>query len=274
MGGRGQCGTGVSRRPGRAVAGAGAAGGPLVELDLEGEPVGEVAVLGPGDRAAVGAAGQPPHDQQRGAGHDVERAGVVLPATAAVMVWRTRGDRGGRARPRLLHSAGVGGVVAATASRRARRGTHSSTRSSGTPLDGAHRPAVQRLVPLGEVERAPRRTRGAGCQPKDTTCRAELVAGLGDRGGGVPEGAEGEPLAEGAAGHEPAGAAAALDQPPLAQQLERLADGHPAHRVPRARAAASLSSCPEGSTSPRTIRSRSSSATCRYRAPVIDLYAT
>src|SRR4051794_14827860 len=64
--------------PGRPVTGTGTAGGPLVELDLEGEAVGQVAVLGPRDRTAVGATGQPPHYQQRRAGRDLERHRVVL----------------------------------------------------------------------------------------------------------------------------------------------------------------------------------------------------
>ena len=42
--------------------------------------MGQVAVLGPRHRTVVGATGEPPHDQQRRAGRDLERAGVVARA--------------------------------------------------------------------------------------------------------------------------------------------------------------------------------------------------
>ena len=49
----------------------------------------------------------------------------------------------------------------------------------------------------------------------------------------MPEGAQGQPLVEGAAGREPARPLAALDQPLVAQRVQGPADGHPAHGIPR-----------------------------------------
>ena len=100
-------------------------------------------------------------------------------------------------------------------------------------VDAAQRPDVQHVGARGEVEAGGHRTRGRPVAEVDDPA-ARGQAGFGHRRGRVPEGAQGERLVEGRPGDEPAGAAAALDQPLGPQQLERPAHGDPADAVPLA----------------------------------------
>ena len=199
-----------------------------------------------------------------------EQGGLASVVTAAVMVWRTVSIR------LPVAAAGSPRCPATCASAR----LTAAARAAGThSRDQVQRLAVDRCGPTGWT--APRRRRepsaaatapGPGRRPNSTTRRATACrppATADRRAGRCPARAAG---GTSAAGGEPAGAAAALDQPLVAQLLERPPDGHPADAVPAAQHRLALQRARSVPTSPSAIRSRSAWATRRtgylsYRRP-------
>src|SRR6476619_7090632 len=115
--------------------------GPAVELDLEAEPVGEVAVVGQGEHALVRGEGQAPDEQQGSARRDLEQLGVGIAGHAG-------GDglaHGGDAVPlplQRLPDAGGGGVVPADPAREGSRHPLPDE-VERLAVDAADRPAVK-----------------------------------------------------------------------------------------------------------------------------------
>ena len=222
---RGQAGSATVRSPGARRR------RPAVELDLEAEPVRQVAVVGQGDRAAVAGEREPAHQQQRRC-RGRRRAGR-RPASAATPAVMRLADRGDPVALPLqgLPDAGLGGVGAAEPA--GQGGRHPLLDEvERHVVDGADRPAAQGLLAVGQSQArahgSRRCARSRTTPPARDSCRP-ASATAEDACRNVPER---QRLVERAAGDEPARALPALDQPLLAQQLQRAADGDPARAVP------------------------------------------
>ena len=245
------------------------------ELDLEAEPVGQVAVVGQGERGRRRRPAASRRTSSSGrAGADAEQRGVLVAGHAGGD--RSAGPRrpGARARCRVCQMPGSAASARLTPAGQRRR----------HPLAGRGRAARRRrCAPTGcAAPRCPAPSAGVGA-PRRAAARSRsrrpggrrLPAGLGDRGRRVPERAERQRLVEGRAGHEPARALRRLSTSPcVAQHLQRPAHGHPARAVPRAEHRLAL----QGAGRRRGRRGRCARAGrrrwSRNRAPVINLYAT
>ena len=262
--GRGACSVGV--RDGAQTGGL-VGGGPAVELDLEAEPVGQVAVVGQGDGVPSPASASRRTSSSGVPAPTSSSAASSSAATPAVIRLPDRGDP--VALPlQGLPDAGLGGVGPAEPAGKG-AGTHSWTRSSGA-ASTARTERLCRASPPSASRRLVR-TAPAALVAEGDHAPGELPAGLGHRGRRVPEGARAPRVCE--------------NDPPVANQPEpcRLSTSPCSRSSSSARrtvtrlapyrrpSTASLSRAPDSPRSPRAMRSRTSSAMVRNRAPVMNL---
>ena len=199
------------------------------ELDLEREPLREVPVVGEGDDAPGRVGREPADEQQRVAGGHPEQVGVLRAGQAGGHHLANRGDPMAVPGERLP-DAGPGRGVAADRSGQVSRNPFAD-HVEALAVDGPQRPRVQDLGALLDPEGPGQRTR-SGAVPELDDATVDGLAGLGHRGGRVPERADGEPLVEGRPGDEPPGAVPRVDQALVTEHLERPSHGRTGHLVP------------------------------------------
>ena len=234
------------------------------ELDLEGEPLGEVAVVGEREDAAGRVGGEPTDEEQCVARSHSEQLGVLVAGQAGGDDLPDRGDAvpvAGQGLP----DTGAGRRVPATRPARS-AGTHSRTTSRPSPSTVRSDRAESTSVP-SSTPSEPGEGEGSGPVPELHDMTVDGLAGLGHRGRRVPERADGQPLVERRPGHEPAGPVAGLDQPLVPQHLEGAPNGRARHRIPGTELRlgverADVPELPEGDALPEVVGDGGEPRTC------------
>ena len=221
----------------------------------------QVAVVGQRQRLAGGAQRESPDEEQGAARRCVEQVGVrrrwPLPRSSVCRTMSIRA-RAVAVSPRCRPSASARLRAPASAA-----GTHSCDQVQRRAVDRADRPAGQHLGPGLEPQRLGDRGGRRRVAEGPTTWRATDLPAAATADSACRKVPSASDWWNDARCDEPARAAAALDQPLVAELLEGPAHGHPAHAVARARARPRSPARRPGRASPSAIRSRSCCASAR-----------